>query len=38
LAILDKDVMGSTRKFMCGNSVTLADYVASLKDKQFVSI
>jgi len=34
LAILDKDVIGPTRKF----SVTLADYVAFLKDKQCVSI
>jgi glutathione S-transferase len=29
LAILDKDVIGSTRKFSCGNSVTLADYVGT---------
>ena len=29
LAILDKDMIGPTRKFTCGDSVTLADYVGA---------
>jgi len=29
LAILDRDLIGSSRKFMCGEKITLADYVGA---------